>query len=331
MLLIHQPKPHKAPKTRCHNHEDFKLGCQKRPTAFCFFSFFLQSRTIDSQLTRFITHKLSFQRFLNEKLETGLSCWSVCVGKKKKIKTLSWRENRQSICLRFSPLSRQGETVWDLRAMKQAKKLPGPNDGSFFVPSPKKQAPPCPPPSPRAWERAEVSRSMAASCSNVFHAFQLLTSSVWKRRPECDGPNVNRAPSYEIKETAVVSEGDRACQALYPAAASFFIFSGIMRKRWRSGRAIKKWLCICTALQDEKLDSNSPTNDRPNSVGVPVTDGRVHVKCTLTHPHRLLTKHLTNELYIWLPSLKFTWCFFFLSTCTVFKYEGLMRGPKGRG
>lgn len=123
-----------------------------------FFCFVLRPRTIYSPTDKIYHAKLSLGRFFNKNLKRGRSVEGEKKAKKQKNnKTArrpltSWHGSPMYLSSLFTP-GPSRKDCGRLRAMKQAKNCPGPNEGSSFVPFPKKQAPirsspPPPPPCP---------------------------------------------------------------------------------------------------------------------------------------------------------------------------------------
>ena len=108
---------------------------------------------------------------------------------------LAWTQ--PCICLHFSPPGRLGKTVGDWKPWSDQNCLDY-TKGNFFVPLPK----PAPNLSFFPFEtrpgEVEVWLLLSMLCPNMFHAFQLLTSSIWEMGKR-DGVNINRAGVMSLK------------------------------------------------------------------------------------------------------------------------------------
>ena len=112
-----------------------------------------------------------------------------------KIKTATFLQNlsmnHPCFCLHFSPLGPLRETVGDLKPWNN-QKCQDHTKASLFVPLPKWAPNPFFFPSGTQPREVKVWLLLCMLCSNMFHAFQLLTSSIWEMA-KCDGVNINRA------------------------------------------------------------------------------------------------------------------------------------------
>lgn len=115
-------------------------------------------------------------------------------------KILAWIQ--PCICLHFTPLGLLGKTVGDWKPWSDQNCL-GHTKGSSFVHHPKQPPNRFPPPllflfSTSGIQPREVEVWLSLLCFNMFHAFQLLTSSIWEIA-KCDGMNINSAWVMSLK------------------------------------------------------------------------------------------------------------------------------------